>query len=113
MNVQPRVALRRKPPPAPASEFGLRTHMAMLQGHLLRGRPPDLICVQTIAQTIAGLAPSARLFETAKRVRTLLIFVRSILSRDGVATDEERAVLQRAFDRLIVAAAEEGTLEEA
>jgi hypothetical protein len=84
----------------------------MIQAHLLRGRQQDLNCVQTVGQSIAGLAPDARLFETAKRIRALLLFVRTILSRDGSATDEERAILQRAFDRLIAAAIEEGALDE-
>jgi hypothetical protein len=84
----------------------------MIQAHLLRGRPQDLNCVHTIGQSIVGLAPEAQLFETAKRVRALLLFVRSILSRDRATTDEERAVLRRAFDRLIVAATEEGALDE-
>jgi len=109
-NAEACTAQFRKVPPGPMLEQfgGIRSYLSVLQPHVLRGEPQDLICIQTITQSIAGLAPALHLSETEKRARTMLIFARSMIAHDGIATVEERDVLGRAFDRLIAAAADEG-----
>ena len=98
-------------PPEPVLELGgVRTYLAVLQHHVLQARPQDLLCILTITQSIGNLAPAMRLFETAKRAKALRVFARSMIGRESAAGIEERALLSRAFDRLVAAAAEEGVV---
>lgn len=111
-NIEPRGLTLRSAvvEPVPEQFEGIKAYLAALQSHVSRAKPQDLTCMLIMAQSITGLAPTLGLSETKKRAQTLQIFVRAIIARDGLPTDQELDVLSRAYDRLTTAAREEGAL---